>query len=33
MPKVVVATDFLFSCSTETQPRILELIEQHRLPW
>ena len=31
MPSVVVAADFMFSCSTETQPRILELIEQHRL--
>jgi heterodisulfide reductase subunit A2 len=31
MPRVVAAVDFLFSCSTESQPRILELIEQHRL--
>jgi heterodisulfide reductase subunit A2 len=31
MPQVVLAADFMFSCSTETQPRILELIEQHRL--
>jgi heterodisulfide reductase subunit A2 len=31
MPNVVVASDFLFSCSTETQPRIRELIREHRL--
>ncbi len=31
MPRVVAAVDFMFSCSTETQPRILELIEEHRL--
>jgi len=31
MPQVAVAVDFLFSCSTESQPRIRELIEKHRL--
>jgi heterodisulfide reductase subunit A2 len=31
MPEVVDISDFLFCCSTETQPRIRELIRKHRL--
>ncbi len=31
LPSVVFATDFIFTCSTETQQAIVELIEVHRL--
>jgi heterodisulfide reductase subunit A2 len=31
MPMVAASTDFLFSCSTETQPRIHDLIREHHL--
>lgn len=31
LPQVVFATDFMFTCSTETQPKIIGLIKEHRL--
>jgi heterodisulfide reductase subunit A len=31
LPSVVFATDFIFTCSTETQQPIVDLIEAHRL--
>jgi heterodisulfide reductase subunit A len=31
MPAVTAVVDFMFSCSTETQPRIQELIKEYRL--
>jgi heterodisulfide reductase subunit A-like polyferredoxin len=31
MPAVAAVVDFMFSCSTETQPRIQELIREHHL--
>ena len=31
LPHVVFATDFMFTCSTETQQAIVELIKEHRL--
>ena len=31
MPGVVLAADFVFSCSAETQPILMELIRKHRL--
>ncbi len=31
LPQVVFATDFMFTCSTETQSKIIELIKEHRL--
>lgn len=31
MPHVALATDFMFSCSNETQPEIIEKIVKHRL--
>ncbi len=31
LPHVVFATDFMFTCSTETQPKIIGLINEHRL--
>ena len=31
LPQVVFATDFMFTCSTETQSKIIELINEHRL--
>jgi heterodisulfide reductase subunit A len=31
LPNVVVASDFMFTCSTETQSKIVELIKTHRL--
>jgi heterodisulfide reductase subunit A len=31
MPHVVLAADFVFSCSAETQPLLVELIGKHRL--
>lgn len=31
LPHVVFATDFMFSCATETQQKIVDLIQKHRL--
>ena len=31
LPHVVFATDFMFTCSTETQQNIIDLIKKHRL--
>ncbi|MCG6972874.1 MAG: FAD-dependent oxidoreductase [Desulfobacterales bacterium] len=31
LPHVVFATDFMFTCSTETQQNIVDLIKEHRL--
>ncbi|MCX5882181.1 MAG: FAD-dependent oxidoreductase, partial [Deltaproteobacteria bacterium] len=31
LPQVVFATDFMFTCSTETQSKIIGLIKEHRL--
>jgi len=31
LPSVVFATDFIFTCSTETQQAIVDLIKEHRL--
>ncbi|MEJ2658718.1 MAG: FAD-dependent oxidoreductase, partial [Desulfobacterales bacterium] len=31
LPHVVFATDFMFTCSTETQQTIIDLIKEHRL--
>jgi heterodisulfide reductase subunit A-like polyferredoxin len=31
LPQVVFATDFMFTCSTETQQNIVDLIKEHRL--
>jgi heterodisulfide reductase subunit A2 len=31
LPNVALATDFMFTCSAETQPRLMELMQKHEL--
>lgn len=31
LPNVTLATDFMFTCSAETQPRLIELMQEHEL--
>jgi heterodisulfide reductase subunit A len=31
LPNVVLATDFIFTCSAETQPKLIELMQKHQL--
>jgi heterodisulfide reductase subunit A len=31
LPNVAMATDFMFTCSAETQPRLIELMQKHEL--
>jgi heterodisulfide reductase subunit A len=31
LPNVALATDFMFTCSAETQPRLIELMQKHEL--
>ena len=31
LPNVALATDFMFTCSAESQPKLIELIQKHEL--